>query len=141
MAHSGDRAGAITLLARLATPAASAQRAALQEDAGDWTAAEAAWRDSFTASPLPATGPVGATAGHTLVRLAAAAARAGDDAGLQDLRDAWLARVPPGPDSDAFRLLTAAPVRSTQDLQRSAEDVRLAASLAAGGKPAATAAK
>jgi hypothetical protein len=135
MAHGGDRTGAIKLLTRLATAAAAARRAELQEGAGDWTAAEAAWRDALAASS--AASP--AATAHTLVRLAAAASRAGDDAGLQGLRDAWLNRLPSGPDSDAFRLLTAAPVRSAQDLQRSADEVHLAASLASAGKPGQTA--
>ncbi len=134
MAHGGDRPGAITLLTRLATAAASARRAELQEEISDWTAAEAAWRDSLAATTVPDAGTIGAPATHTLVRLAAAAARAGDDAGLQTLRATWLDRLPAGPDADAFRLLTADSVRSAADLGRSAEDVRLAASVAAGSK-------
>ncbi len=134
MAHGGDRAGAITLLTRLATASASAQRAELQEETGDWTAAEAAWRDCLAASAVPGTGMIGGPAMHTLVRLAAAAARAGDDGGLQTLRETWVDRLPAGPDADAFRLLTAASVQSASDLGRSAEDVKLAASLAAGSR-------
>ncbi len=100
MAHGGNPADGIKLLTRLATAAASARRAELQEDAGDWAAAEAAWRASLAASKLPDAGLVSAAAARTLVRLAAASARAGDDTGLQGLRDAWLDRLPPGPDSD-----------------------------------------
>ncbi|HVY17763.1 MAG TPA: hypothetical protein VHB27_21260 [Rhodopila sp.] len=134
MAHGGDRAGAIALLAKLATPGAAARRADLQEQGGDWAAAEAAWRDVLTTSAVPASGPVSAAITHTLLRLAAAASRAGDDAALLALRQAWMDRLAPGPDADGFRLLTDEPVRSTDDLSRSKEDVGLAASLAAAGK-------
>jgi hypothetical protein len=134
MAHGGDRTGAITLLTRLPTASAAARRAELQEEANDWTAAEAAWRDTLAGSSVPASGPVSTAVAHTLVRLAAAVARAGDDDGLQDLRRMWLGRFPPGPDSDTFLLLTAPPVQSSEDLQRSAQDVRLATSLSAAGK-------
>lgn len=141
MAGKGDRAGAVALLLRLATPAAAAKRAELQEAAGDWSAAESAWRDAVASSPIPPSGLVDAAASHLLVRLATAAAQAGDNAGLAELRTAWATRLPRGPEANAFDLLTSPPIRNADDLQRSAQEVGLAASVAAGkldagkGKP------
>jgi tetratricopeptide (TPR) repeat protein len=136
IAHTGNRDSAITLLKELATAGASAKRAELLEEAKDWANAEAAWQDSLTASVPPASGPVSMPIAHTLVRLATAASRNKDDATLATLRQTWLNRLPAGEEADAFNLLTSPPVQTTADLARSAAEVNLAASVAAGDKKA-----
>jgi hypothetical protein len=66
--------------------------------------------------------------------LATAASRNKDDATLATLRQTWLNRLPAGGEADAFSLLTSPPVQTTADLARSAAEVNLAASVAAGDK-------
>jgi len=132
MVSAGQRDRAIALLKQLATAAAAGKRATLEESAGHWDAAAAAWRDALASTTIPASGPVGEAASHVLTRLATATARAGDDAGLTGLREAWGNRMPQGPNGDAFRLLTAAPIRGTEDLRRSGKEVGLASAVATG---------
>jgi tetratricopeptide (TPR) repeat protein len=134
MAHTSNRDGAIKLLKELATAGAAAKRAELLEETQDWVDAEAAWQDSLTAAVPPPVGPVSLPIAHTLVRLATAASRNKDDATLAALRQTWLNRLPAGEEADAFSLLTSPPVQSTADLARSAAEVNLAASIAAGDK-------
>jgi hypothetical protein len=128
LAASGDPASATSLLQKLGTPEAAAARAQVQEDAKNWAAAEQAWTDCATLS-LPATGVLDEGQTRTLLRLATATARAGDDAGLNALREKYDGRVGPGSLGDMFRLLTAEPIRTSQDLLRSKQEVSLAASL------------
>ena len=64
-----------------------------------------------------------------LLRLATAAARAGDDAALTALRQREGARMGSGPLADMFRLLTADQVRSVADLKRSGQETALARAL------------
>jgi hypothetical protein len=65
------------------------------------------------------------------LRLATAAARAGDDAGLAALRQREGGRMGDGPLADMFRLLTADPVRSPADLKRASQETALARTLPA----------
>ena len=51
---------------------------------------------------------------RTLLRLATAAAQAGDDATLTELRERDTARMRTGPLADMFRLLTAAQVAASR---------------------------
>jgi hypothetical protein len=66
-----------------------------------------------------------------MLRLATATARAGDDAGLADLRTKYSSRIGSSPLGDMFRLLTVEPVRTSGDIKRSQQEVSLAASLPA----------
>ena len=66
---------------------------------------------------------------RTLLRLATAAARAGDQAALTALRQREGARMGSGPLADMFRLLTADQVRSVADLKRSGQETALAREL------------
>ena len=67
---------------------------------------------------------------QTLLPLATAAARAGDEAALATLRQRESPRIESGPLADMFRLLTADPVRSSADLKRSGQEATLARALA-----------
>jgi hypothetical protein len=66
----------------------------------------------------------------TVLRLATATARAGDDAGLTQLRGRYRDRIGAGPLPDMFRLLTVEPIRTEADMGRSKQEISLAASLA-----------
>ena len=68
---------------------------------------------------------------RTLLRLATAAARAGDDATLTTLRQSAGPRMESGPLADMFRLLTADQVHNVGDLKRSGQEAALARELAA----------
>ena len=133
LARNGDATAATDLLLKLGTLDAAAARAQVFEDAKDWAGAEQAWTDRVAKS-FPASGPLDDGQTRTLLRLATATARAGDDAGLGALRKTFDGRVPAGSLGDMFRLLTAEPIRTSQDIQRSKQEVNLAASLPAGLK-------
>ena len=68
---------------------------------------------------------------RTMLRLTTAAARAGHDARLGELRDTYGKRIGAGPLGDMFRLLTAEPIRTSTDIERSQREMSLAASLPA----------
>jgi hypothetical protein len=133
LARRGDTAGATGLLGKLATGDAAAARAQVQEDANDWAAAEKAWADA-AALTFPESGPLNDAQTRTLLRLATAAARAGDDAGLAAVRGTYAGRIGQGAVGDMIRLLTAEPVRTAKDIERSKQEASLAASLPAGLK-------
>jgi hypothetical protein len=130
LAQGGDPAAAIKTLAALTTPAASEARAGILEQAQDWAGAEKAW-SAFAATALPPDGELDDGQARTLLRLATAAARAGDDVTLGSLRERFATRLHPGAFADMFRLLTTQPVRGTGDLQRARRDLNLAQSLPA----------
>lgn len=132
-ARMGDRPAALSLLTKLGTAAADAARAELQEEAGDWPAAERAWVDCAEQS-IQGSGPMNEDQTRVVVRLATAAARAGDDAGLANLRAKYERRLVRGSLSDMFRLLTAEPIRTSRDIERSKQELNIAASLAASLK-------
>jgi hypothetical protein len=133
LASGGDTAAATGLLGSLGTAEAAAARAQVQEDAKDWAAAEKAWADCAALS-FPESGQLNDAQARTLLRQATAAARAGDDAGLAALRQAYSGRIGAGSVGDMIRLLTAEPVRTTRDIERSKQEVSMAASLPAGLK-------
>jgi hypothetical protein len=66
------------------------------------------------------------TQAAALLRLASAAAQAGDEALLARLHREDLPRLPPGHLADMFRLLTAGPVDAVADLGRAARETQLA---------------
>jgi len=130
VARMGDPTAAAALLAPLHTAPATEARAQILENASDWTAAEQAWADC-AALTLPPDGTLDEAQTRTVLRLATATARAGDDAALSDLRTKYATRIATGALGDMFRLLTVEPVRTTADIQRSQQEVSLAASLPA----------
>jgi hypothetical protein len=127
-ARRGDRDAALAALGSLKTPAADEARATILERANEWPAAEKALTD-YAAKSVPHEGKLDDGQRRTLLRLATAAARAGDDATLTELRQRETARMASGPLADMFRLLTSAQVRSVADLKRSGQEAALARGL------------
>ena len=84
-ARRGDSARALAVLATLDSAAADEARATILERANDWPAAQRALAD-YAAKTVPAEGKLDDAQRRTLLRLATAAARAGDDAALTALR-------------------------------------------------------
>jgi len=124
----GDNDRALAALSKLTTAAAAEARATVMERENDWPAAQRALAE-YAARTIPPTGPLDDTQRRTLLRLATAAARAGDDAALAALREREGTRMQNGPLADMFRLLTAAQVRSVADLRRSGQEAALARAL------------
>jgi hypothetical protein len=112
---------AVAALAALDSAAADGARADLLEAAKDWPAATAALTD-YVRRAVPQTGPLDPPAARTVLRLASAAAQAGDEATLQSLRERDLPRFPPGGLSEMLRMLTEPPVREVADLPRAARE-------------------
>ena len=124
-AKRGDVKSAVETLAAVHTAEAEEARAGILEQAKDWPAA----RDALAvlaARVVPASGALDETQRGLMVRLATAAARAGDDAALASLREQMQTRIGTGPRADLFRLLTAEPVRGTADLGRARAEMGLA---------------
>ncbi|MBV8097390.1 MAG: hypothetical protein JO110_29935 [Acetobacteraceae bacterium] len=129
IAKAGDVSGAITALAGLESAAAADARAKIQENAKAWPEAEAALRE-LVAKTVPEEGPLDAGQRATVLRLASAAAQAGDAAQLAALRERQAARMGDGKEADLFRLLTAPPIQDTADLPRAGQEAALARKVA-----------
>jgi hypothetical protein len=127
IARQGDPAGAAAMLASTRTARAIEARGQILETASDWAGAEQAWSDCV-AITLPDSGMLDEPQTRTMLRLATAAARAGHDAKLGMLRDTYGTRIGAGPLGDMFRLLTAEPIRTSTDIERSQREMSLAAS-------------
>jgi hypothetical protein len=127
-ARGGDVTGAIGSLAGIDTLAAAAARATILEQAKDWSGAEHALAD-YVAKSVPQAGELDDNARRLVLRLATAAARAGDGPTLVTLRQQQEARMGTGPLADMFRLLTADPVHDTADLPRAGREVGYARAL------------
>jgi hypothetical protein len=131
LARTGDPERAVTDLAALGTASSDEARAQILERAKDWPAAEHALAD-YVAKIVPSGGAVPPDAAldltqqRAMVRYATAAAQAGDDATLAQLRTAAGPRMPAGPFGDMFRLLTAEPVRGLDDLPRASRETAMA---------------
>jgi hypothetical protein len=128
VARQGNPAAAAAMLVPANTVRAIEARAQIQEGALDWAGAAQAWTDSATLT-LPETGMLQEAQMRTVLRLATATARAGDDVGLAALRGKYDQRISAGPLAGMFRLLTAEPVRTIADIKRSQQEMSLAASL------------
>jgi hypothetical protein len=129
-ARWGDVAGAISTLAGLGSAAADEARIDILEQAKDWLGADRALAD-YVAKTVPETGELDEAARRSVLRLATAAARAGDEATLASLRERQEARMGIGPLADMFHLLTADPVQGTGDLARAVREVGYARALPA----------
>ncbi len=127
-ARRGDTERALAALNGQDNAAADEARATILEHANDWPAAQKALA-AYVARIVPPTGKLNDVQRRALLRLATAAARAGDDAALAVLREHEGPRMDTGPLADMFRLLTADPVRSTADLKRSGQEATLAGRL------------
>ena len=124
-ARLGDTGRALAALTALGTPAADEARATILERANDWPAAQKALTE-YAAHTVPAEGRLDEAERRTLLRLATAAARAGDQVALTALGKREVARMQTGPMADMFRLLTADQVRGVADLRRSGQEAALA---------------
>jgi len=131
--QKGDTRAAIAALSPLVSAAADESRAAVAEQAEDWPAAERALT-AYVAKLVPGTGDLDDSHRRALLRLATAAARAGDAEALAALHTREEGRIGTGPLADMFRLLTADPVRGTGDLARAKREVGLARALPEGLK-------
>lgn len=127
-AHRGDTQRALSELEAVNTAASDEARAAILEHANNWPAAQKALAD-YAAKTVPPDGALDDAQRRTMLRLATAAARAGDDAALANLREHDTARMGSGPVADMFRLLTADQVRSVADLKRAGREAALARAL------------
>jgi hypothetical protein len=127
-ARLGETDRALAVLASLDAASADEARATILERTNDWPAAETALR-AYTNKIVPAEGKLDDGQRRTLLRLATAAARAGDAAVLKTLRQTAGPRMESGPLADMFRLLTADQVRGVGDLKRSGQEAVLAREL------------
>ena len=133
LARRGDTAGAIAAVAGLDSTAALDTRARVLEQAKDWAGADRALAD-YVAKVVPDSGALTDVQRDVLLRLATAAARAGDSATLATLHVRDDQRIGEGAVGDMFRLLTADPVRSPADLARAGREIGLARALPAALK-------
>jgi transposase-like protein len=127
-ARRGDNEHALAALGSLNSPAADEVRATILERANNWPAAQKALAD-YAAKTVPPDGKLDDAQRRTLLRLATATARAGDNAALAALRQREGTRMQSGPLADMFRLLTADQVHSVADLKRSGQEAALARAL------------
>ncbi|MBN9507476.1 MAG: hypothetical protein J0I21_00010, partial [Alphaproteobacteria bacterium] len=127
-AARGALGPAVATLAALDTPAADEARAGILETAKDWPAATAALI-AFAARSVPQDGTLDEAQGRILLRLASAAAQAGEEVVLTTLRTRDLPRMPPGKLADMLKLLTDGPVQNLPDLPRAAQEAALAQEL------------
>ena len=123
-AARGNLPAALGALSALDSAAADELRARLLEGAARWPEAEAALA-RWAARALPASGPLDAAQSALLLRLAAAAAQAGDASALERLRGTDLARISRGHAAATLDLLTQRPVRELADLPRAAREASL----------------
>jgi hypothetical protein len=129
-AASGALAPAVAALAALDTADAAELRAELLERAADWPAAEAALR-AYADRIVPPEGTLDDAQAHVLLRLAAAAAQAGDETTLTTLHDHDGPRMPQGQVAQMLKLLTERPVQGVADLPRVTAETALARGLPA----------
>ena len=127
-AAAGALPAAVASLEALDGPAADETRADLLETAKDWPGAAIAL-SSLAARTVPVAGPLDDAPARLLLRLASAAAQAGDEPLLARLRHHDSARMPPGKLADMFALLTASPVQGVADLPRAAREAVVARAL------------
>lgn len=138
MSLSGRRGEALAMLRGL--PGAAEVRVDIAAAQGDWKETTAALAEIAEAQLPPPAMPLNDAGRRLLVRLAAAAALAGDAATLASLAGTRGEQMASGAFSEPFRLLTSDPASSAVDLPRLAAEVQLARalprSIAAIGVPA-----
>jgi hypothetical protein len=130
-ARRGHIDAAMAALAGVKTVAADEARANILERAKRWPQAVDAL-NTLVAREVPATGALNGGQTRLLLRLAAAATHAGDQAALTALREKMGARIGTGPVADTFRVLTEAPIRGTADLARARAELGVAEAITAG---------
>jgi len=134
-ALGGNRDRARAILRALGGPEAAGVEAEISAAEGDWLSAIAAL-ERVAETTLPADGrSLDPDARKLLVRLASAAAMAGDEVRLAALAQRWGKPMASGPLSEPFRLLTARGYAGVDDLARARGDLALARGLAASLGP------
>ena len=121
----GDLDSARNVLTATGGEAAQMVHAELMEAAGDWKAATGLL-DEIVTRAVPITGVFTRDQAVLVLRLASAAARAGDAARNAALRSWAQARFPAGEMAGTFDLLTASPLGGVADLPRAAKEAKLA---------------
>jgi hypothetical protein len=129
-ARQGDMPKALDVLALMTAPEALDLRAQLLTDAKDWHGAEAALTD-LAGKTLPADGPLSDAQQNLVLRLAGAAAQAGDEATLKDMAMRLGPRMSNKQLSDMFHLLTESPVTGMADMSTVTADIARAKALPA----------
>lgn len=124
MARRGDGLGADRLLAGIGAAGAET-RAELRAGARDWAGAASAQMEHLAAIMPAPPEPLGQAQRVALMRAAAYAALASDEALLAALRDAYGARIDGGPLAEAFALMTSDPLRGIADLPRLQQEIGL----------------
>ncbi|HTZ69915.1 MAG TPA: hypothetical protein VMB71_04615 [Acetobacteraceae bacterium] len=133
VARQGDADGAMRLIAGLSSPEALELQARLLEKRKDWHGAEGALQ-RLAGATLPSQGALSDAQQDLVLRLASAAAEAGDIALMQHLQVGDGTRLGAGPRAELFQALTAKPVQAIGDLARSGREA-----VAARAVPAALA--
>jgi len=123
----GDMASAMSALTQLDSTPALELRAELLERRQDWRGAEAALQ-SLVDRVVPKGGALSEADARLVLRLATAAAQAGDNTTLAAIRDRDSGRVPKGKLADLLNLLTGQPIQGVGDLPRAAQEAKLAKS-------------
>jgi hypothetical protein len=130
---SGQDDAALHVLAPLQSVDALTLEAGILERLRNWHGAEMALQ-MLANSQTPRGGALSGAQQDLVLRLAGAAAQAGDTALLHSLQTGDALRLSPGPRRSLFQLLVAQPVQGVADLPRSAREAE-----AARGLPAALA--
>ena len=125
-AAQGNFAGAATVLLTASTPEANELRATYYGKAGDWQRSLETL-DGIVAATVPESGGLTDPQQDLVLRQATAAVQAGDTDALKRLAKFDRRLTPPR--VDLFRVLIATPVRSPEDLPRSARELALSKTL------------
>jgi hypothetical protein len=126
----GQDDAALRLLAGRGSDDALALQARLLEKARDWHDAETVLT-KLVQTHVPAGGALTDAQQDLVLRLASAAAQAGDAALLRQLQDTNASRLSPGTRAEVFQALTAQPVQGVADLARSGREAEAARALPA----------
>ena len=129
VARLGDMLSAINALTQLDTLAGDLRLAELSEQAQRWPDAVTAMR-RVVSRVIPPSGNLDEDQGRILLRLASAAAEAGDVSVLGQLRDRDLSKMPQGKTAELLRLMLTTPIGSVGDLPRASREIIAARSVA-----------
>lgn len=133
MAALGDAAAALAALEGLTSTLAFEMRATLEEKAGNWRGAtdilhRLAGRD------LPREGPIDRAGALLVLRLASAAARAGDRQEVASIRSTLMPRIAEPEFRPMLEILTAERVEGVSDFERAAAEAKLALTISGAAR-------
>jgi len=133
-ARRGNTPAALDMLQSLDTAEADEARAAIYSEVKDWdhlVSALSALEQKRGLQP----GNLGPNQQALIMRLASAAALAGDNATLVRLRTTYGPSMAAGAAADRFRVITSDPIRGSNDLPRAFEEIQIARKLTAQSQP------